>query len=78
MNEQLLEEAQTEITDGNRRRRAMITDEVIAFNHLNYVEVRPASKDGGSRSRGCQWTSVYCLDVGGMVPDEFRRQWNEA
>ena len=47
----------------------MITDEVIAFNHINYVEVTP-ERDG---RRGIYWTAVYCLDVGGMVPDEFSR-----
>ena len=77
MNEELLSEAMTEIQGGTRKMgRAIITDEVIAFNHINYVQVQPARERGGRR--GCQWTSVYCLDVGGMVPDEFKRQWNDA
>ena len=59
----------------NRRaKKAMINDEVIAFNHINYVEVVPAS---GGRP-GCEWTSVYCLDVGGMVPDQFSKQLAES
>ena len=38
LNEQLLEEAQTERADVSKRMgRTLINDEVIAFNHINYV-----------------------------------------
>ena len=38
MNEELLSEAMTEISGSTRKMgRAIITDEVIAFNHINYV-----------------------------------------
>ena len=42
------------------------SDSVIAFNHINYIKLEPLA--GG---RGVTWTSVYCLDIGGMIPDNF-------
>lgn len=49
MNDQLLQEAQTERTDSSRKPdRTLIKDEVIAFNHINYIEVAPAYG-----SKGC-------------------------
>ena len=45
----------------------MIGEDVIGFNHINYIRVAPA-KQG---KQGCDWVSVYCLDVGGLVPNEF-------
>ena len=60
MNETILLEAQ----NASGETRAIINDEVIAFNHINYIKVEPMES-------GCQWTSVYCLDVGGMVAQKF-------
>jgi len=42
------------------------SDSVIAFNHINYIKLEPLT--GG---QGCKWTSVYCLDIGGMIPSKF-------
>ena len=64
MNEQITEAAQKVQENSSR---PVIGDEVIGFNHINYIKVAPA-RHGQS---GCDWTSVYCLDVGGMVPHEF-------
>ena len=61
MNEPVLEQAQNPTGDT----RAIINDEVIAFNHLNYIRVEP------DPNGGCRWTSAYCLDVGGMIPRKF-------
>lgn len=62
MNEQLLEEAK--ISQDNAT-RPYINDEVIAFNHINYIKIEPCI------TGGVYWTSVYCLDVGGMVTRKF-------
>ena len=61
MNEQLLEEAKTSQDNA----RPAISDEVIAFNHINYIKIEPCI------TGGVYWTSVYCFDVGGMVARKF-------
>ena len=53
MNEQVLQEAQNPSGD-SQQNRPIINDEVIAFNHLNYIKLEPLDKGG------VQWTSVYC------------------
>lgn len=63
MNEQLVEEAKLKTQDNATR--AYINDEVIAFNHINYIKIEPCI------TGGVYWTSVYCLDVGGMVTRKF-------
>ena len=53
--------------DSAKEPRSLINEEVIAFNHINYVKIeQPLGLPGA-----CYWTSVYCLDVGGMVTDAF-------
>ena len=54
--------------------RPIINDEVVAFNHINYVKVEPISGPGS----GVNWTSVYCLDIGGMVAKKFKEKLMES
>jgi len=83
MNEQLLHEAQTEKASSTRKSgRALINDEVMAFNHINYVRVSPSSVTmkgaSGAPQPWCKWTSVYCLDVSGMVKLDFIKTLEES
>ena len=68
MNEVVLEEAKKERNDATK---PVINDEVVAFNHINYVKIEPLPN-------GCTWTSVYCLDVGGMVAKKFQKKLKDA
>ena len=65
----------------------MITEEVVAFNHINYVRVEPVkqkpnteeTKSASAHHRTptnasqieYNWYSVYCMDVGGIVSAKF-------
>ena len=78
MNEQIVEEAQKEKADATTR--PLLTNEVIAFNYLNYIRLDPLNRGKGSSKdkRGVKWTSVYCVDIAGMVPDKFVSKLHES
>lgn len=88
-------------------------DTVIAYNHINYVKLKPhvagdtlresislrsspaeesklirqneyGPEESGRHapepadSLGCHWTSVFCLDVGGLVNRDLKKALAEA
>ena len=60
---------------------ALINDEVVAFNHINYMLVEtPETEEPEERKQKHRphlsdapynWYQVYCFDVGGMVAKKF-------
>ena len=65
-------------------------NEVISFNHINYIKIEPVTRpkdksksaisdaNNDPKKKGIRWTSVYCLDVAGMIPDRLTEKINQS